>query len=243
MAKYLLKRDGRFYAVLEIPAKVRSQFSGKVRFVKSLKTDRPSLARQRVGPMVANWKSQIAVALGEDDNDFIWPEDDGSETSALMLLHRLRAAKGDDKREMWRDLETIAHEGGKATEPERKVASLMEHVDITVQDIRATAGDDDAGKFYDTATGGRERYDAHLDDWLALSTATDKTKRMLRYDVRRLAEAMPIAQDISRARVKGWVTALQVEQGLAPKTVTRILGALKGYWRHLQSIEAVSCRP
>jgi integrase len=76
----------------------------------------------------------------------------------------------------------------------------------------------------------------HLDEWLATSRATAKTRDMQRSDVKRFAAKFPKVQDVTRPDVRRWITDLMNGDGLAPKTVQRILSALRGYWRYLQSI-------
>ncbi len=59
---------------------------------------------------------------------------------------------------------------------------------------------------------------------------------MQRSDVKRLAHEFQTVQDVTRPEVRRWITGLMNDDGLTPKTVQRILSALRGYWRYLQSI-------
>ena len=77
----------------------------------------------------------------------------------------------------------------------------------------------------------------HLDEWLATSRATAKTKDMQRSDVQRFAREFKMVQDVIRPEVRRWITKLMNGDGLTPKTVQRVLSALRGYWRYLQSVE------
>ncbi|WP_420536845.1 DUF6538 domain-containing protein, partial [Lentibacter algarum] len=61
MSRYLQRRRRQWYAILEIPRALRQHFN-KPRFVMSLRTDSLSLAEQKVLPVVAEWKRQIAIA-------------------------------------------------------------------------------------------------------------------------------------------------------------------------------------
>ncbi len=76
----------------------------------------------------------------------------------------------------------------------------------------------------------------HLDEWLTTSRTTAKTRDMQRSDVRRFAAKFETVQDVTRPEVRRWITGLMNGDGLTPKTVQRILSALRGYWRYLQSI-------
>jgi site-specific recombinase XerD len=59
---------------------------------------------------------------------------------------------------------------------------------------------------------------------------------MQRSDVKRFAAKFETVQDVTRPEVRRWITGL-MNQGLKPKTVQRVLSALRGYWRYLQSID------
>lgn len=78
----------------------------------------------------------------------------------------------------------------------------------------------------------------HLDAWAATLEVEPKTKDMSKSDVRRLAARFPTLEQIARKEVRLWCDDLIQTEGLKPKTVTRILSAVRGYWRYLQTIEA-----
>ena len=118
----------------------------------------------------------------------------------------------------------------------REQAALEWHLDDHYE-----RGDPEAVRFYRTATGALVETTRHLDEWLAGSSATQKTRDMQRSDVRRFAERFPTVQDVRRPEVRRWITELMNgDDGLTPKTVQRVLSALRGYWRYLQSIEVAS---
>ena len=209
MPSYLQKRRRRWYAVLEIPKSLRPQF-GKPRFVQSLDTDSLSVAQRRVGPVVAAWRSEIARARDE-------PFDD-----AQFFRRALAKAK---------------------TDAERSI--IMEEIDMAAWQIGAInveqvgqmpSSDPEAIRFYMRASGKLVEFDAHADEWLASSGSTAKTKDMQRADVSRFAARFPVIQYVSKKDVQRWATGL-IHGGLTPKTVQRILSALRSYWRYLQAIE------
>ncbi len=86
MASYLQKRRRRWYAVLEIPKALRPHF-GKHRFVQSLETDSRIAAQRRVGPVIAAWRSEIARARQEPNDD------------AAFFRRALRNAKTEEQRQ------------------------------------------------------------------------------------------------------------------------------------------------
>jgi integrase len=214
MPSYLQKRRRRWYAIMEIPAALRKGF-GKPRFVKSLETDSRSVAERRVMPIVTAWKREIATARNE-------PVDD----DAAYFRRALRTAK---------------------TEEQRR--SILEQIDYAAWDIGAInvdnigdrpSSDPEARRFHAEATGQLVSFTEHLDEWLGSSRASDKTKDMQRSDVKRFAAKFPMVQDVTRREVRRWITRLMNNGGLAPKTVQRVLSALRGYWRYLQSIDVAN---
>ena len=211
MSTYLQKRRRRWYAVLEIPKSLRPRFGNKPRFVQSLETDSRVVAERRVLPVVTAWKKEIATARNE-------PVDD----DAAYFRRALRNAKTEEQRQ-----------------------SILMQIDYAAWDIGAInvdigerpSSDPEARRFYASAAGLLVSFTEHLDEWLATSHATAKTKYMHRSDVKRFAREFQMVQDVSRPEVRRWITKLMNGDGLAPKTVQRILSALRGYWRYLQSIE------
>ena len=59
---------------------------------------------------------------------------------------------------------------------------------------------------------------------------------MQRSDILRFAREFNLVRDVERSEVRRWVNRLMAGENLKPKTVQRILSALRGYWRYLQSI-------
>ena len=217
MSSYLQKRRRLWYAVLEIPATLRTRFQGKARFVKSLGTDSPGLAQRRVGPVVAGW---------------------------LADLDRAREAKGEP---MAGDAAYFRRLLREATTEARR-SEILEHIDdaatsigyLNAEEGRPPSSAPEAQQFYAEATGALVPTLEHLEEWLSTSGSTAKTKDMHRSDVKRLAAKFPLLRDVERPAVRRWVTGLMNDEGLAPKTVQRALSALRGYWRYLQTINAVA---
>ena len=210
MPTYLQKRVNRWYAVLEIPAALRSRF-GKPRFVQSLETESRTVAERRVLPVVLAWKKDIATAKGE-------PVDD----DAAFWRRSLRNAR--DKKHRQSILEQIDY-------------AAWGIGAINVDNIGdQPSSDPEARQFYASATGQLVNLTEHLDEWLSTSSATAKTQDMHRSVVKSFAREFQLVQDVARPEVRRWVTKLMNEDGLTPKTVQRVLSGLRGYWRYLQSI-------
>ena len=211
MPSYLQKRRRCWYAVLEIPKALRLQFGNKPRFIRSLETDSRTAAERRVMPVIVAWKKEIATARNE-------PVDD----DAAYWRRTLRLAKTEEQRQ-----------------------TILEQIDYAAWDIGAInvenigdqpSSDSKAQRFHASATGQRVSFTEHLDEWLSTSRATVKTQDMQRSVIKRFAVKFAMVQDVTRPKVRHWITGLMNDDGLSPKTVLRILSALRGYWRYLQSI-------
>ncbi len=231
MPSYLQKRRRRWYAILEIPKALRPHFSNKPRFVQSLETESHTVAERRVLQVVAAWKKEIATARNEPDDIVAWQPDfvvrgrsfPRPPVSANALRRALQNAKSEEQRQTILDeIEEAAHWIGA----------------VNVDQIgQAPSSDPEAQRFYATATGALIPFSEHLDEWLTTSRVTTKTQDMQRSDVQRFAAKFAMVQDVIRPEVRRWITRLMNDDGLTPKTVQRILSALRGYWRYLQSIE------
>ena len=181
------------------------------RFVQSLETESRVVAERRVLPVVATWKRKIDAARDE-------PADD----DAIYWRRRLHNARDDDHRH-----------------------SILEQIDDAAWDIGAVnvenigdppSRDPEARKFYARATGQLVPFTEHLDEWMSTSRAMARVQDMQRSDVNRFGQEFSLVQDVARPEVRRWITKLMNEDGLTTNTVQRVLSALRGYWRYLQSI-------
>ena len=210
MPSYLQKRRRRWYAIMEIPKLLRQRF-GKPRFVQSLETESRTVAERRVLPVVTAWKKEIATAKGE-------PVDD----DAAYWRRRLHNAKDEKHRKSI--LEQIEYEA-------------WEIGAINVENIGdQPSSNPEAREFYARAVGLVVPFTEHLNDWLGTSQNKAKTQDMDRSSINRFVSEFKLVQDVTRPEVSHWVRKLMNDEGLAPKTVQRMLSGLRGYWRYLQSI-------
>lgn len=214
MASYLQKRRRRWYAVLDIPKALRPRLANLPRFVRSLETDSRAVAERRASPIVSAWKKKIADARGEPTED-----------DAAYWRRALRSAHDAEQRQaILTQIEQAAWEVGAAN----------------VDDVGDNpSNNSDARRFFAEATGQIVAVAEYLDEWLSTSRATAKTQDMQRADVKRFALEFSTTRDVTRPEVRRWVTRLMNDDGLTPKTVQRVLSALRGYWRYLQSIGIV----
>ncbi len=206
-------RRGRYYAVMGVPKdlqqKLGSNGKRKFRFVASLETDSLTKAKERVGTHLARWRAELAEARGEPNDD-----------DAAFYRRALARAKSDRERD-----------------------NIKESIQLAADDIAYANMDWDrhqrpsqvpeASDFYNRATGSKVVFAARVDEWLAQSNVTDKTKAMQRSDVMRFANEFETVEQIERLAVQHWIIGL----GVKPKTVLRVLSALRGYWKYLQGLE------
>lgn len=97
--------------------------------------------------------------------------------------------------------------------------------------------DPEAQRFYDEALGSVVRTTEHLEEWLSSLQVREKTSKMRRTTIERLAQKFPTLREISRKEVRRWATELLSE--LKPATVQRIMSDCRIYWTYLETIEIV----
>jgi integrase len=217
---YLEKRRRRWYAVLEIPKSKREHFNGKARFVQSLGTEDLRVARSEVWRVVDAWKRML-----EPEYEYGTDYRGRPRLDPTLWARDLREAKaaGDIKQVRFIEDRII------------EVADDIGYENVP-QIGMPPSSDPVATRYALTATGLIVKITEHLDEWLSTSQVTAKTKDMQRSDVERFAARFPEVGDVHRPEVRRWITELMNDDGLTPKTVQRILSALRGYWRYLQSI-------
>lgn len=186
---------------------------GKRKMVKSLKTADRQVALTRAPALVGKWRAEFASLRGTASDPV------GAEAKFLCSVYAEETAKGEDG-----------------------------HADVVRDQIEERAealnrAGIDGGAFYRRATGQETATLDRLDAWLATLTTTDKTKDMQRTDVQRFAEQFPILDKVTRKGIREWADELVQKESLKPKTVRRILSAVRGYWRYLGDLEMVPLEP
>ncbi len=211
MSRYRLDhlelRGAKYHARLNVPAKAQARL-GKRKFRTALDTADRIVAKRRAAPLIATWQRQIAEALGRES---------AVQDDAAFFQRALRNATSDAERETIKDIVW-----GKAYD-----VGLAHTGDV------GPMGAPEAAEFYGRATA--VPFADFLVEWQATSPTTAKTSAMYAADVRRFAARFPTVESVTKPEVKRWASAL-MEEGLRGNTVGRILGALRGYWRHLQSV-------
>ncbi|WP_165907465.1 tyrosine-type recombinase/integrase [Primorskyibacter sedentarius] len=209
--RYLQQRYRRWYAALDIPKDVREFFDKKPRFVQSLRTESQTLAEQRVGPIVAQWKRQIEQA---------------------------RKASNDPSSNQFRLAEKWREELSSASEDERENLEFVLEDVVAAQRLPNEKAEQ---RFVEVLYGETIRTTEKLDAWIStLSEQKQKTLDMKRSDILRFAERFPYTSDVSRKDLRGWIDHLLQEENLSSATVRRIVSACRGYWQYLQHLQLVT---
>ncbi len=206
MAQYIQKRRNCYYALLDVPVDVRHLL--RRRYVKSLGTDSLSVAKTRVGRWISLWKSEIAAARqGPLDADLLYWR------KALADPDRAAKVYDDD----W---------------PPRDV--VLDALQDRAEEIER--GAPGAGvRFYKRVTSELIGTLEHLEDYLASTHNTERTVERKRADVTRMAQQLTTTKDVTRAAVRGWCDEMAVDDGLQPRTISRILSGCRGYWHYLEA--------
>ena len=219
MAKHIEKRFRKWYAVLDIPAGVRSNFGGKRRFFKAVNTESETVAIGRAALLVGQWKRQIAKARGTAldpfEADVDWFRRAIGEASAISAAHPPEGPEDDDP-------------GGDAMS---SLVDLAQDMD----EKRPGRG----LKVWKRATGETTGTLDHLEAWLAEAGDTDRGKAAKRSDIKRLARQFPNLTDVTRKAVRRWCITMLQDEGLQRSTVIRLLSGCRVYWVHLRVNEIV----
>lgn len=218
MSRYLQRRRRQWYAVLEIPKALRQHFN-KPRFVMSLKTDSLSSAEQKVLPIIAEWKRQIAIARGIDV---------GSGDELLATLARVRQDS-----QIKQNSGIADHEIQMAQEEVAMIEALGPNNDYD--------GNHKLSDAVSVAYGESHLLREHVKEFLASRDVTPKTADMQRRDLMLFVTKFEYAHEATKAKVKEWVNVtLGAEQGLSLATRRRMISPASVYWAYLEDNKGLS---
>lgn len=221
MSRYLQRRRRQLYAVLEIPKALRQHFK-KPRFVMSLKTDSLSLAEQKVLPIIAEWKRQIAIARGIDI---------GSGDELLATLARVR-----------QDAQIKLSRG--VADYEIQMAQEEVAMNEALGPSNDYSGDYTLIDAVSVAHGESHLMVEHIEEYLSSKDLAPKTVDMQRRDINVFSEEFPYAHNATRDKVLEWVNVtLGTEQGLSLGTRSRMVSAVRGYWDYLERYKGLKLQP
>lgn len=214
------RRHRRFYALLGVPKDAQAALGmpGKprVRFCASLKTEDLPTARIRAATLEAQWLTAIERARGSGK----YIEDEASFYATALKNAPTPEAQAQLKEEIWSVAERIEAAAGGLPfgDPDREKT-----------DAYATAA-----RFYGRAIDDLVPFTEHQAAYLAGLKITAKSIAMACTTITAFAPGFPMVADVTRKAVQQWTTT----QAKTPQTIRRQLSELRGYWRHLQSIDA-----
>lgn len=95
--------------------------------------------------------------------------------------------------------------------------------------------DDDLRNAVGVVHGDYIQLDQYIDDYIAMTEGTAKTKDMKAADLRRFAKKFSYADEVPRLQVINWVESdLMGADNLSAATCRRIISTCRGYWAYLE---------
>lgn len=223
---HIEKRRNGYFAVMDVPAGVRilGKKNRPVRkLTATLRTDSPAIAEKRAAPIIARWRRQIEAARGQH-----------VETDAEFFRRMLTA----DELAAIAEIRSVDLGNGTTVEMDATTGAVLQ--DEAVQaEAGSTISFDDGTSRRLNRTSATRTLGAHFDDlvteWSAAKKTTAKTKDMCASDIKEFATRFRSVAAVNKPAVKAW-TADLIADGITTKTMQRKLSALRGYWKHLQSV-------
>lgn len=216
-------RHRTYFAYLDVPKDVRVKLGRRI-FRKTLDTDSKSVATRRAANWIEKWKAEIEQARGRPNTD-----------DELYWRKALDRASTDEER-MSVEARSFRDALRRAKTPEDRFI-IETNLEAHILDQGYDNTDPKAQRFYDQAFGTLVLTREYLEEWLSSSQVKDKTAKMRRATIGRLAEKFPMLSDVSRKEVRRWVTELTTD--IKPATVQRMMSDCRTYWSYLETIEAV----
>jgi len=213
-----LERRGEvWYAVKEIAPALRDAFGGQKRFKKSLRTRRLSDAQRRRHAVLAEWERQFERARR---GDRMLARAEGLEAEAMAL------------REAW---DRHLQEGEDAA-----LGGVEHELERQAERIGGVNGEQAARAFVSIAHGKATPLEVYLEDWLAESTYTERSKSDHRLAVQKRLGAWltetgkPLTLEAVTDAVAGRFKAeALVGRGVDRGTANKYLSSLRQYWEWL----------
>lgn len=218
---YLERHGSKWRVVVKVPAAARPVL-GKAHLKQGLNTDSLAEANRQKMAYVAEFHSQINVALGLSVQR---PADANEEASALRAGRRVQQPRYET---IWNDEE--------GRELVIEVDDIANHIDDRADEIEQEQGVDAAKRFADAAFGRSVPLDDYLQDFiddpdtpyvpksvLDLRRAVERLKAFLRQTSR--PDAL---QAFDRSAAQDFLRSLRVR--IAHKTIAKYRGFLTSYW-------------
>jgi integrase len=224
---YLVKRHRQWWALHDIPRRVRPAFGGRARFALPLDTQVEAVAKERAALLEAKWRREINEALNCDIDSI-------ERRSAFWRKHYINAPAHERN-------EILASIKGEAFEEIVKPAAMFEYGVFDYSDPRYPdlPVHDDANRFIALATGESIRLDESLEEYLGTLKNEAKTIDMKRSTVKKFCERFRFTSDVRKKTVQQWVND-EAAAGKKVATIQRSLSEMRGYWAYLQATEAAA---
>jgi integrase len=215
---YIEKRRNGYYAVVEVPPKLRSVVGHK-RLRKTLATSDRATARARVWTVVAELKGTIEEARKATSGDPVTNE-------ARAFRSALRKASPDDDEALREQIADRAYELRGSPKGDTIGVPPWEYS----YDAKA---EKQADEFYALATGKTTPVDEYLEQWLSETSYTPRTQVDHRRAVERLkARGGETLEAVTRRRAGEYISALI--RTMTRKTAAKYKSSLSSYWKWLR---------
>jgi integrase len=211
---YLTLRYRTYWAFHDLPPKLAGKLGlPRKRFSQNLRTRDHGRAKVLAAVCQAQWLARIEAARTGDD----------LAAEAAFWRHQLTAARNEYERQ-----------------------GIMELVEGAADLTARTAKDPEAdrNRFLGLATGALIPFGQELEEHLKLvgQGIEAKSLHMKETNLRRFASIFEYTSDVERSALQAWVNA-QAQEGTARATLSRAVGDLRGYWKHLVSIGVAKDTP
>lgn len=218
--QYLQQVGGTYYARVRVP-RTLEKYTGQTHIRRSLGTSSRAEANLKKHAMVARIKAELA-ALRKD------PPKPGAPGLSFADAKAIRA-----------QILTMEAKGG------HEAASTMEQVALDhAEALERLVGHDKARKWYRAATSDNATLEDLMDGWMGVSDYEESTKAGHR---KALAEVLAFMgdthahpSDVTRHAAINYIDKDLTQRGLAHSTIRDRLVSLGGFWKWMESRNAVA---
>lgn len=216
-----LKLQGSTYhARLTVPKDVRLHFGNKAELWRTTDTGDKRLADIRGAEIVAAWKRQVYAAR-----------------NGVQITEWTKSWAKE-----YREADARPVDGEFPSDRVSAEFALVHELEDLVQDRKLTLPEAKAA--YEIATGRRVILADHKDDYLnQYRNHSIKTKAAYQAAVGRFLARFPDDHTVTPKALTKWVIDMADTDGLAAKTITRMIGQARSFWSYLGEREIVKHDP
>lgn len=220
---HVVLKGKTYYARLTIPKSLREHFN-KSEFWQSLRTSNLLEAEYRAATIVAQWKSQIEKAKGND----------GRATKALQWKADLENARRQDELMLRKFHQEHKRNPDVDEANELGIGGFEIVVAEEYERLALEEGEEAAHMFHSIVYSNDIVTNAHFDEYKATLKVIPRTLSQRSTHLERFAKRFP-SLPIKRSDVAQWIVDLE-QSGLNISTVKSMIGTCRGYYDFLQRV-------